>query len=227
MPTAIIIIIVVLIGVAIGAILGVKSAVKKRPHQPSAQKPDNLTSFSQKFDANITTLGWNVSSAELSVQPGPVFEVSINNTAVDQFNCTRNGHKLTITQLDPLQHPVESGQSARVVITVPRPVRIEATMLNGTLNITSVTLKSIDLNHLNGTTNIRDVEINDGIITKKNGATKLTNVLVPGLRVVVESGQLLLNGASFAADQLPYDDGQETQLDVQSTNGPVTITTQQ
>jgi uncharacterized protein (UPF0333 family) len=221
----VILIIVVLVAAVIGAFLGVSSY--KKGHQATAPggKVNQYTSFAQKFDANITTINWDIRTAFLTIEPGPQFDVKIDNTAVDQFNLTRSGHKLVLQQQEPLQQLVDIPQSPSVTITVPKAVHIEATQLNGTLKIHDVTLSSIDLNHLNGTTIITNTKISDGIITKKNGATRLDDVTIPGLRVAIKTGRLNLNGTAYVGADLPYDDGNDTQLDIQCTNGQVTVTT--
>lgn len=222
----IIIIVVVLIAVAIGAIAGVSSYMKSHRTQldPGGGKVEQ-PAFAQKFDANIALIKWNVRTANLAIKPGSVFEVTIQNAAPDQFALSRNGHTLTIEQREAMQLQGENTLPTTITITVPKPFRIEATHLNGTITINDVTLKSIDLNHMNGTTLIQRVTIDDGIITKKNGATTLTDVTLPGLRVAIQNGDLTLNGETLTSDQLPYDDDHDSQLDVQSTNGSVKITT--
>lgn len=221
------IVMIVVIGAVFGGIAWWATISNHRINL-NQMKVTKLQQQTVRANAQIDHLAINVRTAVISIKEGPQFKVQADNVAPGEYQISQLGEKMTIKQTQAEKHQIEFGHSASITITVPSALKnVQITQLNGTLNITNLSTNRLIVKHLNGTTTMHGVTITrSGILDKKNGATTLKQMTIPGLKMMVKTGQGKLNGKKVSGNGQEYTDHNAHQLVINSKNGQVDVTTE-
>lgn len=188
----------------------------------------NLTNTSQTITNNTKEVKINARTAFIQIQSGDEPKVIFQNVGESQYQVTQKQGVLEISQAASHSHHLEIGRSAMIKVIVPRETLVDLTVaqLNGTLKLTDLSVKQLNINHHNGTTIAKRLTVlNGGAIEKDNGKTELNQLTTPGVRVAVKNGQFKLNGERKAGSGDTYSDDANHQLKINSKTGQVRVTT--
>lgn len=196
----------------------------------SAQKRLNVNTGTVKslITRRITVqtprqLQLTVRTAVVHIQAGSTPQLRLANVSRGQYRVTQRNSILRLTETAAGKHQLEIGRSPHITLTVPRATLkvVRVNQLNGTLNLTHLTIDHLEIHHQNGTTTGTALTLmGTSRLVKTNGRTTLKHLQTSGLVVTVRNGQFKRNGQR---QKTPYRQAGQAPLVITSGSGQVAV----